>query len=548
MVCLWSLFLPLLLSAQSDAANALVSGKVVDALTGKPLRGAKLTLIDMWPMISNAPLPPPLASVAADAEGKFLFERVPPGTYLLSADCPGYARSPYHPDGPRARGIPFGLEAGQRLDSLTLRMNPNASVSGRIRSPEGQALADVFVSLVQYTTTASGKWLTSKAFSSTDSEGRFAMNNVSPGEYLLHVQPEPIAVLTPPQRPQSDRQLSLTFYPGVKFPEAAQPISISAGQTIDKLDFVMQRQVPLLISGKVTPPARDLSVFVFPVAGAPVPLSISKPVPVYTDGSFAVRVHLPGEYSVVLMEGMPPRRSVRRTKVKLIESNIEDLKISYSPPLVLKGRVSVEGDLADYERRFGVPVDLTKLRLQLQAADGFTLNVHHATVTRQGSFEVSNLGAEPYRTLAYPLPPGTYLKSMSLGDNTVLDGKLDLQSGVTGEMQLVLSTAVASLRGRVVDAAAAPVAGVNVRVVKLPFAEHPAGRNRDVITDQHGRFSVEGLEPGEYRLFAYQFDPDHTWFNAANWPGVEPHTTWVNLQVGDNGELTLPLRTVPGRQ
>src|SRR5262249_42923246 len=73
----------------ADKDKCTVEGKVVDAVTGGPLRKAVVTLAPMERRESQP------ISVATDADGIFAFKRVDPGRFRVSAARRGYVTQQY---------------------------------------------------------------------------------------------------------------------------------------------------------------------------------------------------------------------------------------------------------------------------------------------------------------------------------------------------------------------------------------------------------------------------------------------------------------------
>src|ERR1700712_4758664 len=67
---------------QIPLATGRITGRVTSAETGDPLRNARVSLT---PSAGDRPL------VLTDAEGRFGFDSLPPGSYAISAAKSGYA-------------------------------------------------------------------------------------------------------------------------------------------------------------------------------------------------------------------------------------------------------------------------------------------------------------------------------------------------------------------------------------------------------------------------------------------------------------------------
>src|SRR5258708_4223446 len=124
------------LCAQTPASNTadtkcVLEGKVV-GLSGEPLRKATLHLRSAGgpPVSLTQALPASNYAVTSDATGKFLFDDIDPGRYILSADRTGYLPQSYGARGPNRTGLPFNIAAGAPLTGLVLTLTPQGIISG----------------------------------------------------------------------------------------------------------------------------------------------------------------------------------------------------------------------------------------------------------------------------------------------------------------------------------------------------------------------------------------------------------------------------------
>ena len=108
----------------SAAASGVIVGRVVDALTSRPIAGATVSLggnraITMAAVGLSGPPPASLTT----AEGYFLFRDLDKSTYMLSATAPGYLAAYY---GQRRPGTgPPGelrLDGDERITNIEIRL------------------------------------------------------------------------------------------------------------------------------------------------------------------------------------------------------------------------------------------------------------------------------------------------------------------------------------------------------------------------------------------------------------------------------------------
>jgi hypothetical protein len=136
------------------------------------------------------------------------------------------------------------------------------------------------------------------------------------------------------------------------------------------------------------------------------------------------------------------------------------------------------------------------------------VNPSGGSVKDDGSFALENAGPDRYRILAFNLPEGTWLKSIRAGDQEVLDSGIDLSAGVSGPVQITLGSGSGQISGTVQDAKQQAAPGSLVTLLPNPMKEDRNDLYRVTTADQDGQFTLRGIPPGEYRLFAWEdIDP-----------------------------------------
>src|SRR5437879_4448243 len=104
---------------QTPAHNLRVSGTVVDALTGQPLSQAQLFLTVQGVRDSEQ-------TVLTREDGRFAFENLAPGHYVLSAARRGYLQQAYKQHAQFSTAIVVGPNL--ETDNLRFELKPRASI------------------------------------------------------------------------------------------------------------------------------------------------------------------------------------------------------------------------------------------------------------------------------------------------------------------------------------------------------------------------------------------------------------------------------------
>ena len=179
--------------------KGFILGQVVDAVSGRPVSGATVTLqgadaaiagpvaIDEATFLAGLNAPGP-GQVITDSEGRFLFRSLGKGSYGLNARAGGYAPGSYgqrRPAGPSRR---VALEEDQRLSDVTVRLWKYASISGRLLDEAGEPAIGASVNLSRVTFSGGRRRYQSASSVSTDDRGQYRVGTLVPGTYIVQVR------------------------------------------------------------------------------------------------------------------------------------------------------------------------------------------------------------------------------------------------------------------------------------------------------------------------------------------------------------------------
>src|SRR5262249_24095645 len=122
-----------------------IDGTVVDAVSEQPLKGAQVRLRGTpnpsGGSSSQSAAQPKTAST--DARGRFVFEGLTAGRYLLLASHDGYVNNNHGNANFRDRWLV--MSPGQHLADVVLRLQPGGMVAGHITNEAGQPFRGVSV-------------------------------------------------------------------------------------------------------------------------------------------------------------------------------------------------------------------------------------------------------------------------------------------------------------------------------------------------------------------------------------------------------------------
>jgi len=216
-------------TASTRPQPASIEGKVVRLPGGEPLRRAQLTLHQVPSPAELAALPPapdsepkqfpPIAPITTEADGRFKFTGLPPGTYRLQVACNGYVSTEYGKTTNGQKGTIITLTAGQAMKDVLFQLQPAALVTGHVRDSEGEPVTGVSVSLMKPGYDWNGsRTLMRTGSATTDDRGEYRLFWVTPGRYYLSSGPSEFPYFMMNRGPnmvQNTTNLRI-YYPGTR--------------------------------------------------------------------------------------------------------------------------------------------------------------------------------------------------------------------------------------------------------------------------------------------------------------------------------------------
>lgn len=163
------------------ADGSVLEGTIVELPGDKPV-AAKVTLQKVEPNPAGGYAYDPARTVEADANGHWVFKKIPAGWFRIVAEAPGFA--------PRVAGYIRPTDE-PRWQSLDTGLAKAASVSGKIVDPEGKPLAGVSVRLQGVSAGDNSSYETAAATEmTTDAAGQFRTDQIPAGKGRIWIHKE----------------------------------------------------------------------------------------------------------------------------------------------------------------------------------------------------------------------------------------------------------------------------------------------------------------------------------------------------------------------
>ncbi|MGH9536555.1 MAG: carboxypeptidase-like regulatory domain-containing protein, partial [Terriglobales bacterium] len=176
--------------AQKQPALCTVSGQVVTAAEGAPLKSSRIVLLqqDASSHSSSSAF-----AATSDNEGRFEINKAAPGRYSFFASHAGYLTQQYQAKGVN-KGAVLNLTAGQEVSNVLFRLVRAAVITGRIIDENGEPVARLaVVALRQLSAEEKEDWgsqakkiqLIGSSAARTDDRGEYRIFGLKPGEYYV---------------------------------------------------------------------------------------------------------------------------------------------------------------------------------------------------------------------------------------------------------------------------------------------------------------------------------------------------------------------------
>jgi hypothetical protein len=437
-----------------------LSGSVVNAVTGEPLKKVELTLSNI---ASER-----LFAAATDDVGTFCVVAAEAGTYELVIQKRGFVQA----------GRTLAVAAGQKTTRMTVRMAPQGVIAGRVVDREGDPLPGVTVQAIQSHSQGGRERYSVSATSTTNDLGDYRIYGLNPGRYFVG------AAYRGPSG------YAGVYFPNVQEASRAVNVDVPAGGEVHGLNLTVSEIHDIRIRGTVESgpglPADGITIVAAPCDAGP--LNRATTTVRKSDGAFELRDLTPGCYILAADSFRAGKRYSARFPVAVTRQNIEDVKVRLVPPVQLSGRVRVEG-AADFPfREVTVNLEARQSKLTASGASG-----------EDGGLLLNNIVPEIY-ALNVMVPDGYYLKSAKYGETDVLRSALDLSNGASRQLELEIGTDGGRIDGSVTDGEGRQLDGA--RVALIPEDASSPSRPKVVLTNAEGAFRIRGIAPGDYKLYA----------------------------------------------
>jgi protocatechuate 3,4-dioxygenase beta subunit len=532
------------------------------------------------------------------AQGQFSFQNLDPGPYRLSATRSGFVRMEYGARSPNRPGLPITLSPGQRMADVVIQIMPAGTISGRVFDRDGEPLANVNVEALKYSYQEGQKVMNVVQNTRTNDLGEYRLFWLQPGQYFISATPpagqrgaltNPAPVAGPgiggvvgnsggnrgggrggrggPPPPaaaaaqsadandQASEGYIPVYYPGTTDAQSAAPINIPAGIVFSGVDLTVAAVHTLRVFGQAVngltgQPVRNADLTLLPVQrsanggggrGARNPGNF-RTRSVDDQGGFEISGVVPGSYELVGMLNDRNNRMSARVPIEIGSADVHNVSVIMSPGFTLAGHLTIEGQQAGAGNQ-----DLPRIRVMLRSDSPQMGGAAPASpVMADGTFTLQQVGRDDYHLTVSGMPRNGYIKSARFGATDVLGDGMRLDRAPTIPLEIVVSTNTGIADGTVANEKQDP--STNVTVVLIPDAPR---RNRldlyrTTSTDAMGHFHIEGVPPGDYKLFSWEDVETGAWQDPDFIRAVEGRGKSIRINDGSTTSNN-DLRVIPAQ-
>jgi hypothetical protein len=250
-----------------------------------------------------------------------------------------------------------------------------------------------------------------------------------------------------------------------------------------------------------------------------------------------------------------------RIPVEMGNQNLENVSLNLLPGGTLNGEFIFEGNLASSL----TPQEKTSFRVNLSrqpdipgASLGGASSGGIAANATDTSFHLQSIFPGDFRVMVSPLIntfswttqtlpdplANIYVKSIRYGNRDVLSEGLHLETHSPDQrLQIILST------GGRLDGAALNDRNEAMANVKVALVPNLSDRNRDdlyktSVTDASGKFKIQGIAAGDYRVFAWEEITDGAWQDPDVLREVESRGKAIHINDGE--QASVEVFAIPG--
>ena len=190
-------------------------------------------------------------SVLTDESGQFTFQRLPAGQFTLMVFQSQFLQTTYGQRRPGGQGTAIRLTDGQQLN-LKVQMMRGGVITGTVYGEDGEPQRGVQVRGLRYMMTNGVRRLQQTGFASTDDRGVYRLFGLQPGDYMVSATPTASDTMMMERMNAETAAIEQAIQSGAVQPPAAPGLPATVSVPIN---------APQLMTGPPSPPPAYLPVY-----------------------------------------------------------------------------------------------------------------------------------------------------------------------------------------------------------------------------------------------------------------------------------------------
>jgi hypothetical protein len=498
---------------------------------GEPLAGASVWLSMKGSIVSRS-------IQRTGAGGMTVFDCLAPSDALVEVSKRGYVVDRYGDR--RAVRMSLSVRDGPMTDAPAVVMRRAAAVLGSVTDEHGEPMEGVTLRALAVMYARGRTSAASVAVGGqTDDRGRFRISGLQPGVYLLAGSIDAV----PSASGRDGSAYVPTYFPGTPDIGSASELRIAA-EDVTGVDLVVRPSVAARVSGVAmdsegNPVRGRIQLLVSQRSGGVARDPIE--VPVGPSGEFALSNVPPGDYVLhaIRPAGLGLRTEIGAAYVSVTRDSPLPVTIRTSEGSTIAGRLVIE----DSDRRPASGLLLSAFAVDFDRAP-LTADGRGIVLWGDGTFYFSGIHGAT-RIAMTGGPEEWYLKAVRVSGADVTDRAFELAGRDVDDVEIVISTAGASLTGRSADPGRVDDYAVAVFPVDANLRVAHSRYMKLSLSSADGAFRVSGLPPGEYWAAALDARDSiiqgDAWQEPAFLDRLSSQASRVTLGEGERRAVTLRL-------
>ena len=472
--------------------TATISGYVLEAGSKRPLRGAQVRVSSVG--VGE------VRSAVVDAQGRYEIADLIAGRYTVSAQKNGYVE----PEASTTRmGAARSLDVreGSRIDDASFTLARGAIITGVVLDEFGEPAQDVLVSPLRVTKRQRYDAPVSGGRNAmTNDIGEFRLFGLAAGDYFISVT---YRTRTPPQG-VAETSYAATYFPGTTNLDAAQRISVRVSSETTGLVVSLQPVRAATVQGTAfESDGRPLNGVVTALSRTiRMPGTSSRTAHTSTDGTFRLSGLSPGSYTLFVHS--PSASDEYATMDVVVDgADQEGIRLNCLRASTVKGRIVWDVSMTQK------PPPVTSLRvstMRLPTANALdSVSPAPEAVPVGDDLRFVAQGFPGRLTLTVGAPKGWGIQAVRYHGRDVTEEGLSVQPNedIDG-IEVILTAQQSHIDGTVLTDSGEVAIDYTAIIFSKKRPSWNAGQRHVSVVhpDQHGRFSADGLMPGDYYVIA----------------------------------------------